>query len=182
MFASSSGATCSRTLAITCRGFCKGENNSSAFACGAVRIASAAQTLLLIGVQMYFYHVVWSYCEDLAEGGGADLGDILVDALGRPLTTEALRKKRMNEDLSEIYGGHTGVLGLEGHSSSVESGLFGEIAYMLGLTTAPLPSGGAGEYGTVYDGAAASGLGGGKRVFGGCYHEMQYPPPSRHVA
>jgi len=159
----------------------QGGVNTSAFACGVMRVAYAAETLLLIGIQMYFYHVVWSYCEDLAEGGGADLGDILVDSFGRPLTSEALRKRRMNEDIMDsIHGGYHSVIGLEGTASSTETGVFGEFAYMLGLVKAPLPSG-AGEYGTVYDGAAASGLGGNARIFKGNYHEMQYPPPSRHV-
>lgn len=156
-----------------------------AFACGMARFYSGFTTVLMVGIQMYLLHVVWSYCEDLKECGGSDISDLMIDSFGRPATSEMIRKKKMNEDLPDMghgHGGYSSLLGLNGGPESIEgSGFISEVTSTLGLTAPPLGGAASGEYGTVYDTAAASGLGGGTRMFNGTYHELQYPPPSRHV-
>lgn len=151
-----------------------------AFACGVARFYSGVTTVLCVGIQMYLLHVVWSLCEDLAEGGGSDISDLMIDSLGRPASSEMMRKKKLNQDIGEVggHGGYSSLLGLNGGPESIEGGGFiSEVTSTLGLTAPPL--GGAAQ--GAYESCAASGLGGGSRMFGGTYHELQYPPPYRHA-
>lgn len=46
-------------------------NGGEAFACGVARGMSIAVLLLLMVVNVYVLHVVWSYCEELTDGGSA---------------------------------------------------------------------------------------------------------------
>jgi len=53
---------------------------SSAWACGMARWIHVLVTLTSLSILGYFSHVVYSYCEDLAElGGGPELGDLMLN-------------------------------------------------------------------------------------------------------
>jgi len=49
-----------------------------AYACGVARTLSYSSSITLILLQMYLVFVIWSYCEDLAEGGS---GGVLADLI-----------------------------------------------------------------------------------------------------
>jgi len=129
------------------------QGSGQAAACGMARGMNTIIVAFTVGIESYFVFIVWSYCEDLSEGGSADIGDLAKDSLGRPISKAAMQKRRMAEDP------YTSMQGLYGNDGG-NGGLFG------------LP----GEYGTVYSAAAADGVGGGKHIFGN-FHEMKYPPP-----
>eukprot|EP00448_Togula_jolla_P011532 CAMPEP_0170603202 /NCGR_PEP_ID=MMETSP0224-20130122/18789_1 /TAXON_ID=285029 /ORGANISM="Togula jolla, Strain CCCM 725" /LENGTH=221 /DNA_ID=CAMNT_0010928073 /DNA_START=242 /DNA_END=907 /DNA_ORIENTATION=+ len=149
------------------------ETQGRAFACGVARSASATAVSLIFLIEMYLIFVVWSYCEDIAEGGGMEIGDLAKDILGRPISQKAMRKKLRDDDpYTSLHG-----LGGGGGGADGESGLYHGFQSMMGLGEG---QGVVGEYGSIYDTAAASGLGGSRRIFNGRYHEMQFPPPSHH--
>lgn len=53
---------------------------SSAWACGVARWMHVLLTVTSLSIFGYFSHVVYSYCEDLAElGGGPELGDLMLN-------------------------------------------------------------------------------------------------------
>lgn len=53
---------------------------SSAWACGVARWIHVLLTVVSLSIFGYFNHVVYSYCEDLAElGGGPELGDLMLN-------------------------------------------------------------------------------------------------------
>lgn len=125
------------------------DREGKAFACGVLRLANYGTVFMMIGVQCYCLFVVFSFCEDLAHGGGPDLTD-LASTKGR-----AMRKAPMTE--RDSY-------------------------YDVGSLRANLNNS---TYGSAYDGAVSSGLGGSTVIFGGVgqnlgisdnYHDMSFPP------
>eukprot|EP00416_Gambierdiscus_australes_P035471 CAMPEP_0171096936 /NCGR_PEP_ID=MMETSP0766_2-20121228/46380_1 /TAXON_ID=439317 /ORGANISM="Gambierdiscus australes, Strain CAWD 149" /LENGTH=191 /DNA_ID=CAMNT_0011556027 /DNA_START=225 /DNA_END=800 /DNA_ORIENTATION=+ len=50
-----------------------------AWACGIFRGGSAGVLAADFGLSIYVIFLVWSYCEDMANGGGPDLADLVVD-------------------------------------------------------------------------------------------------------
>lgn len=56
------------------------EMHGQAFACGLVRGGDITIVVSALAIQGYFIHVVWSFCEDLKEGGaGAGFVDLAYD-------------------------------------------------------------------------------------------------------
>lgn len=78
-------------------------SQGDAFACGVVRGANMTLVFLVTCIQVYFLFIVWSQCEDIAEGGASNLSDL---AIG--MTDDKLRKKRMMSD------SRTSLVGLPG--------------------------------------------------------------------
>mmetsp|Transcript_110916 Transcript_110916/g.312685 ORF Transcript_110916/g.312685 Transcript_110916/m.312685 type:complete len:304 (-) Transcript_110916:133-1044(-) len=169
---------------------------SKAFACGIARSANFVVVLLLTMIQLYMVFIVWSYCEDLAEGGANDFGDLSKDAFGYPISQYAMQKRRMQESghasvalndvndedpYSSMLGGSSkgggGQDGPDGQGGgSWMGGLIGGLPIVGDLVTSE-------TYGSAYayESAASSGLGPGgsnmKGLFGHRYHEVRYPPP-----
>lgn len=152
-----------------------------AWSCGVLRGANATIVILLTCVQAYMLFVVYSYGEDLAETGGADLAD-----LAKGMTDEAIRKRRHKGEMKafnkgagmqgSINGVVGDVLGVSGLGDS------GESAFADPYAGWGQESGfGNGDLGSLYGTVGSAGMGGSSRFFGGRYHEMQYPPPARHV-
>lgn len=99
--------------------------------CGMFRMLNFIVVCTLIALQIYMIYIVWSHCEDLAEGGGADLADLTRDAWGRPLDAEAIRKLLMKQDPS------TSLMGLEGNGAGADCG-FGACGNLLDTFTCGL--------------------------------------------
>jgi hypothetical protein len=111
-----------------------------AWACGVGRIFDAASFFLMMAIPAYLIFIVYSYCEDMTEGGaGPDLSDL----------TSIGKHRKWNPAHFDPY---SSVLGL---SSYVD-----------------------GEYGSIYGKKVPTGLGGGRPILDGRYHELAYPPPS----
>jgi len=54
-------------------------SSGAAFACGAVRMFTIAFVLIILGTEVYFLYVTWSYCEDCKTGGdGLGLPDLII--------------------------------------------------------------------------------------------------------
>jgi hypothetical protein len=122
-------------LMFGCGGLITGEG--AAFACGASRATGFAFLFGSVVVQFYCLFFVWSFCEDLAEGGHAkSIGDL-------NYYSDVAKAKRLQNDP------YAAILGLSEQVS--------------------------GEYGSVYEAAATSGLGGSSKIFGNT-HEISYPP------
>jgi hypothetical protein len=158
-------------------------NLGAAYMCGAARVFDSVLMFAAVGVQMYLLHVVWSYCEDLAETGGWEIGDLGRDVLGRPISQMALRRKNMEESDPYItLPGH--------HDGQQQEGLrtccpcfgaaleqlgcdmfCGGLIAMTGFGTNP-------EYSSTYSNFS-SGVGTSVRLFDGRFHELQYPPPHK---
>lgn len=71
-----------------------------AWACGMTRVIDATSFLLLLVIPAYLIFVVFSYCEDMAEGGsGPDLSDLVLN-IGK-------HKKQtpINDPYSSVLGG-----------------------------------------------------------------------------
>lgn len=70
-----------------------------AWACGIARVFDAASLVVMLGIPAYFIFVVYSYCEDMTEGGaGPDLSD---------LTTIGKRHRQLrsaNDPYSSVLG------------------------------------------------------------------------------
>jgi len=118
-----------------------------AFACGVVRGGSVSLVLLNAGIAGYLLFLVWSHCEDMANGGHPEFSDILIDEDARDA-----RRRRMDILKGIIHAG----------SSTTN---------FTGLQYVPV------GYGAVYESATTAGLGGSSSLFGGGKHEMRYPPP-----
>lgn len=165
-----------------------------AFACGFARVANASVVLILLGMQCYLLHVVWSHCEDLAEAGGLEIADLCRDVLGRPLTAEALRELVRRENMSHQWRGGDAedayasfTPGNHGSSlccwcincDAIASemvcchGLFAQLGF--GFSDSAL------ESSALYTEAATSGLGKSSKIFHNGFHQMQYPPPPKHL-
>lgn len=151
------------------------QGQGKAAACGAARGINTMFVLLVTGIQMYMVYVLWSYCEDLYEGGAGDLGDLAKDIMGRPLSQQAI-KKRMDKD-----DPLTSMMGLK-DSHQKPPGFFGRCCDTVCCCCGPgmgSQLGFDGGYNTMMDDAPEGfGLAGRKGIFNGWYHEMAYPPPS----
>lgn len=132
------------------------QEQGKSFACGIARGANATIVVLITLIQVYMIFIVWSHCEDLAEGGGADFSDLRSDFWGRPMSEQALQNKKYKSEhhFAATYGSAGGTVG----------GLFG----VLGM--------GGDSGGNDAGAGAASGFNGSQKIFGGRYHEMNYPP------
>lgn len=155
----------------------------NAYMCGAARMFDSVLMVFFVGVQMYLLHVVWSYCEDLAEGGGLDISDLGKDVLGRPISQMTLRRKKMEDvDPYITMPGHNDgeqqvglrtccpLLGVCLEHLGCDM-LCGGLIAMTGNGTNP-------EYSTTYSNFS-SGVGTSVRLFDGRFHELQYPPPHK---
>merc|ERR1719373_4428 len=105
-----------------------------AWACGIFRILDFAYIGGMLATPLYLIFIVYSYCQDMAEGGaGPDLSD---------LTTSIYKRQRFLHGYADPY--------------TIMSGWAKSDA----------------EYGSPY----AASCGGGRPIFHGKYHEMDYPP------
>lgn len=155
----------------------------NAYMCGAARFFDWVGMLVIIGIQVYILHIVWSYCEDLAEGGGADMADLARDLLGRPVSQMMLRHKKMQEldpyltlphahDGEQQAGLRTCCPGMGYCLEQLGCDLLcGGLVAMTGFGTNP-------EYSSTYSNFS-SGVGTSTRIFNGKFHELQYPPPHK---
>lgn len=151
-----------------------------AWSCGVLRSANATIFILITFIQAYMLFVVYSYAEDLAATGRADLAD-----LAKGMSDEAIRKRRHKGEMRAFN---------KGMAASSVNGAVGDILGVAGLDEGgesafadPYGGGGYGQengfgngdFGSLY-GTVGAGLGDSTRFFRGRYHEMQYPPPARH--
>lgn len=139
--------------------------SGQAFTCGVARIVDGTLIALLIGIQVYFIFIVWSFCEDLAENGGIDFSDLGKDWQGKQLSPADLQRKMYHqhsfaEENDSIYG----TLATTSEWKTYQSGLFGFTPQQ------------------TYDYAVSSGLGGQKIFKVSDRHEMRYPPPSERAS
>jgi hypothetical protein len=153
------------------------QGQGKAAACGAARGINTMFVLLITGIQMYMVYVLWSYCEDLYEGGGLEIGDLAKDIMGRPLSQQVIRKRLVEEDPA------TSLMGLRDNHQK-PPGFCGQCMDYLCCccgTGMGEQLGFDGGYSTMMEGDAPAGFGlaGRRGIFNGWYHEMAYPPPSQ---
>mmetsp|Transcript_60354 Transcript_60354/g.140581 ORF Transcript_60354/g.140581 Transcript_60354/m.140581 type:complete len:246 (+) Transcript_60354:192-929(+) len=82
-------------------GIVKGEGQ--AFACGMARVSNFIATFTAMAVSFYLAFIIFSYCEDLAMGGGADLADLAVQRHAHKTKISALGRHRLVGDLTHFY-------------------------------------------------------------------------------
>jgi hypothetical protein len=142
------------------------QGSGSAFSCGVARGVNVTSVSLIVGLQLYMIFIVWSYCEDLAEGGPYAIGDLVLDWTGKPMSKAAIDKmaeqRKKHED---PYTSMDGLYNGPGNAATSWNSFTGGSGYI------------GSAYGTIYDQAATEGLGC-QRIFNGTFHEMRYPPPS----
>lgn len=141
------------------------EEQGHAFACGLTRDFDYTLVVLLTGIQLYMIFIVWSHCEDLGEGGvGPELGD-LVGTAG----------PKKGQDFSTSYGASAYGSG----DANVQDLTYGDMEAMMQTHAVGSRSSTTfGVFGSIYDEAFSSGLGGSRPIFyKSQFHEVQYPPP-----
>lgn len=92
-----------------------------AYACGIARLISYSTSIGLIFLQLYLIYAVWSYCEDLAEGGsGGVIGDLIYAGKGSSgkmgsmlgsYGIQAVDMAGFQNTASNNYGGHMSGMG-----------------------------------------------------------------------
>lgn len=127
-------------------------DTGSAFACGVMRVLEILVVLVTLSIEAYFLYIVYSYCEDMMEGGGAILSDLVV--------SESTKQKKFAME-EESQSGKTSHVG----NSHFYDGLV-DRARKMADGASPGPS----NAGPINLSAARTGL------FGGKHHEMNYPP------
>jgi len=132
------------------------ENEGHSFACGVVRDVDIVIAALLTGIQFYLIWIVWSFCEDMKQGGE---GPELADLMNAPV-------KKMS-----MVGGAYGSNGIQ-EGDPNDNWCYTPLEAMAEANKTGHPFG---SFGSVYDGS--SGLGGAKPMFHGRFHEMRFPPP-----
>lgn len=138
-------------------------SQGDAFACGVVRSANLGVVFVLTLAQAYFLFILWSLCEDMAEGGTARLSDL---AIG--MTDDKIRKQRHDLDA------RTSLVGMPGGPGGARMGSWGGSGGGGGAGY-PGESGGYGGYGGGgsggYGGGGGQGGGYGSRYTGPIYDE-----------
>jgi len=128
--------------------------SDQSFACGVIRIAVFASVWVVVGLQLYAAHLVWSYCEEIrVEGSGPWLSDLFANK------SDIMRRERLRHDAL---------------MKDIPSCDFYHAAKGLSRPRGPYPS-------DAYPGAddvssGTNGLGGGPGIFGSAYHDTSYPP------
>jgi hypothetical protein len=150
------------------------QGQGHAAACGAARGIDAMFVIVVTGIQAYLIFIIWSYCEDLYEGGGLEIGDLAKDLLGRPLTQQAIRKRLLKDDPA------TSIMGLRDKQQHPPGFCHTCLDYLCCCCGPGLGHqlGFQGGYNTMMDAPDGFGLAGRRGIFNGWYHEMAYPPPS----
>jgi len=96
------------------------QQTGSAWACGMARYVAIGSTLVSLSLLLYFQHVVYSHCEDLAEcGGGPDLGDLM-------LNKEAYSKRWQPDN---AYSSIEGMANLSDSGGMWETAIMGASVY-----------------------------------------------------
>eukprot|EP00419_Tripos_fusus_P029765 CAMPEP_0172710966 /NCGR_PEP_ID=MMETSP1074-20121228/57497_1 /TAXON_ID=2916 /ORGANISM="Ceratium fusus, Strain PA161109" /LENGTH=205 /DNA_ID=CAMNT_0013534505 /DNA_START=184 /DNA_END=801 /DNA_ORIENTATION=+ len=67
---------CQGALSSMMSGESSSRTGNNAFACGVARLGGSSILVTNFGIAAYFIFLLWSYCEDLANGGGPDLADL----------------------------------------------------------------------------------------------------------
>mmetsp|Transcript_122003 Transcript_122003/g.191431 ORF Transcript_122003/g.191431 Transcript_122003/m.191431 type:complete len:180 (-) Transcript_122003:62-601(-) len=98
--------------------------NAEAWACGTIRYLNLGMVTLVIIVGLYFQHVVWSFCEELAEnGGGPELSHLYLYKGPHTDFTEPHYNTLMHLPDLEKWGGptqHGPILGdHQGHNRGI---------------------------------------------------------------
>lgn len=128
--------------------------SDQSFACGVVRISVFSSVWVLLALQLYAAHLVWSYCEEICEAGsGPWLSDLWANK------DKILKGERLRRD--PLING-------------VPSCDFYQAAKGLSRPQGPYPS-------DVYPSvdlmaSGTTGLGGGPGIFNSVYHDTSYPP------
>lgn len=123
-----------------------------AWTCGVFRIWHIVAVVMLIFVPIYLMLIVLSYADDVTFGVvGPQLGDLMSDRkhFDKPWLYDRQRLENKAFDPSEISYAMP-----EDPRGRIDRG---------------------GQYGAVYDKICASGLGGSTRLFGGKFHDVEYP-------
>lgn len=139
-----------------------------AFSCGVARGVNGTLIAVMLGIQIYFIFIVWSFCEDLAECGMMEIGDLGKDWTGTKLSKADLRRKMYHQHPS--FGGSVDKDGNDGKYGALATYEWKQ--YAGGLFGNPHPT---------YDYYGTQGLGCQKIFRKSDYHEMQYPPPADNV-
>lgn len=137
-----------------------GMQGGRAFACGAARMANGVVIVSLLGLQGYILFVVASYCEDLSMCGGPDLSEL----------KGAYRNGRSVITKNAAHHMNYGIMGDHLHSHRPGDWWAENVGSLS-------QAGATSHVEKLYGGAAMSGLGGSRPIFGS-EHVMAYPPPA----
>jgi len=129
------------------------KQQGQAFTCGVLEGASVAIIFMSFAIQFYLVYIVFSHCEDLAEGGAGYTLEDLHHSTGHLATT---RYRKKQSDAAYLAAGAPGYFedadGVLDHCAA-------------GYST--------------FHGHSSDGLGGSFPIFGR-FHELDYPPQGIH--